>query len=118
MVCAGRSGWSRGRQLPGQHQRLSGQAREKVVEGVAGGQNDTADAARLLARQKLDNGPARVVADNGDVVQVETVKKLRDEAGNASERQVRAGVHGPAVPSERERDRIDGERFLVLNTSI
>jgi hypothetical protein len=61
----------------------------------------------------LDERAAGVVADDGDVAQVETVEELGDEPRDPAQRQVCVGVHRVAVCPQRQRRHhapvIDGE---------
>jgi hypothetical protein len=75
-----------GRQPAGEREGAAGQARRDVVERVARGEHDPADAVCAVARpahEQLDERAAGVVADKGDLTQVEAVEELRDEPGHA-----------------------------------
>ena len=99
--------------MPVSHQRLAGEARGEVVERVAGGENDPADAGGAVADEQLDESAAGVVADEGHVAQVEALEKLADEPRDPAQRQVCVGVHRVAVCPQWQRrchaPVIDGE---------
>ena len=53
-----------------------GQPGRELVERLAGGKDDPAHASGTVARHQLNKRPAGVVADEGDVIQVEVVHEL------------------------------------------
>jgi hypothetical protein len=93
----------RRRELAGQHQRLAGQPGREVVERVAGGQHGPLDAGGALADEQLDQGAAGVVADHGDVVQVQALEELRDQPRHPGQRTVGVGPHRGGVGAQRQR---------------
>ena len=93
----------RRRELAGEHERRAGQPGREVVERIAGGEHDPSHAGGAVAHEQLDERPAGVVADEGDVMQVEAVKELGDQPGYPGQRQVSVGVHRAAMRPERQR---------------
>ena len=61
------------------------------------------DAGGAVADEQLDECPAGVVADEGDVVQVEAVDELCHQPRHPRQRQVGVGVHAATVRAERQR---------------
>src|SRR5439155_23883907 len=89
-----------GRELPSEHQYLPGQARREVVERVAGGENDPADAGGAVADQQLNERGACVVADDGGAAQVEAVEELSYEPCDPpSDRSASACIAWRCAPS-------------------
>ena len=85
--------------------------RREVLEGVAVGEHEAADAAGVGVQQVLADRPAGVVADERDVTQVEGLDQGDDLAGDAARRLVGAGADRDAVGAERQ---VGGDRAHAL----
>jgi hypothetical protein len=81
----------------------AGQSRREVVECIAGGEHDPSHACGAVADEQLDERPAGVAADEGDVLQVKAVEELCDQPGYPGQRQVSIGVHRVTMRPQRQR---------------
>jgi hypothetical protein len=73
------------RELAREEKRFAGQPWREVVESIAGGEHDPSRASGAFADQQLDQRPAGVIADEGDILQAEAVDKLGDQPGDAGQ---------------------------------
>ena len=74
--------------------------RGEVVVGVAGGEHEAPHPFGVVRGHQLTQRAARVVADQGDLVETEPVAELDDEAGQSGRGEVGVGVHGGGVGAE------------------
>ena len=83
---------------PEQHVEREGR---EGVEGVAVGQHQPADARGVLVEEQLADRATGVVAHEHHVAQVQSLEERRDDAREASRREVGARTHRGAVGAER-----------------
>ncbi len=69
--------------------------------GVAVGEREATEAGRGAGGEDLAHRAARIVADHGDVVEVEGVEEGADRRRDPGRGEVGAGVHRRAVGAER-----------------
>jgi hypothetical protein len=75
--------------------------RRELLEGVAVGEHEPAHSRRAVTQRQLAQAASGVVADEGHAVEVERVEQGEHGPGDGDRRQLRVGIRGPAVGTER-----------------
>jgi hypothetical protein len=73
----------------------------EVLVRVAVGEDETADALGVAADQHLGHGAAGIVADDGDVVEVERLEEGGDRRRDPRRGEVGAGLHRDLLGAQR-----------------
>jgi hypothetical protein len=70
------------------------QRREKVLKGIAIGQDETVDPFWMVGNHQLTNGPPGIIADQGHLVEIEGFQKIRHEVSHPKGAQFRIWMQG------------------------
>jgi len=81
--------------------RPAGDPRREVLVGVAVGEDEAADPGGAPGDEHLAHRPAGVVADQGDVVEVERDEEVLDDRRDPGRGEVDVGVHRHRVRAHR-----------------
>jgi len=65
------------------------QGREKLLKGIAIGEDETGDPFWVVGNYQLTNGPPRIIADQGYLVQIEGFQKISHEVSHPKWTQIR-----------------------------
>lgn len=74
--------------------------REELLKGVAVGEDEPGDARGMVGDDKLADGAAGVVANEGDIVEVEGGQKVGDELGDAQWAKIGVGMQWKRVSAQ------------------
>ena len=69
------------------------QGREKLLKGIAIGEDETGDPFWVVGNYQLTNGAPRIIADQGYLVQIEGFKKISYEVSHPKRAQIGIGTH-------------------------
>jgi len=78
------------------------QRREKMLEGIAIGEDKAGDPLGMLSNGQLANGTSRIVPNQRDIVQIQCLQKISHELSNAEWGEISIGGQGREVTTERE----------------
>ena len=87
---------------PREHLEVAERRRQEVLVGVAGREHEPPDALWVARDDELAQRAARVVADEGDVLEIKRREELCDQCGKCGRREVGVLVHRRAVRAERQ----------------
>jgi hypothetical protein len=65
------------------------QRREKVLKGIAVGEDETGNPFGMVGNHQLTNGPSGIIADQGHLVEIKCFQKSSDEVSHPKRAQVR-----------------------------
>jgi hypothetical protein len=71
----------------------TGQRREKVLKGIAVGEDETANPLWMMGNHQLAQGPPSIIADQGYLVEIEGFKKISYEVSHPKRAHIRIGMH-------------------------
>ena len=87
---------------PAERLGVAERARQEIVEGVAGREDEPIDAVGMVAGDELTESAAGVVADDGGGGEFEPVEEIHDEAGETGRCEIGVRVHRREMRAERE----------------
>src|SRR5262249_18524116 len=90
-------------------------ARGEVLVGVAVGEDEAADPGGAAGDRHLAHGPARVVADQGDVVEIERLEEAFDDRRDAGRGEVGVGGHRNLLGAHRP---VGGDAVEAIGKSV
>jgi len=64
------------------------QRREKVLKGIAVGEDETGKPFGMVGNHQLTNGPSGIIADQGHLVEIKCFQKISDELSHPKRAQV------------------------------
>ena len=67
---------------------------EKVFKGITIGEDETADAFWMVSNHQLTNGPSGIIADQGHLVEIECLQKIRHEVSHPKRAEIRIWMQG------------------------
>jgi hypothetical protein len=70
------------------------QWREKVLKGIAIGEDETGDPFWVVGNHQLANGAPCIIADQGYLVEIEGFQKISYEVSHPKRTQIRIWMHG------------------------
>jgi hypothetical protein len=70
------------------------QRREKLLKGVAIGEDQTGDPLGIVCNHQLTHGPPSIVADQGHLVEIECFQKSSHEVSHPKGAQIRIWMQG------------------------
>jgi hypothetical protein len=69
------------------------QGREKVLKGIAIGEDETGDPFWVVDNHQLTNGAPCIIADQGHLVEIEGFQKISHEVSHPKRTQIRIWLH-------------------------
>jgi hypothetical protein len=78
------------------------QRREKLLEGIAIGEDQTADPFWIVCNDQLTHGTPGIIADQGHLLEIQCFEKISDQASYPKRAEIRIWMEGMRMSTKRE----------------
>jgi len=78
------------------------QGREKVLKGIAVGEDETGNPLGMVCNHQLANGPPGIIADQGHLVEIKCFQKISHEVSHPKGAQIRIWLQGVRMSPQRK----------------